>query len=150
MILDKLNVFSDNTALTASAISDVIDLGDDVTLRNIGGQDAIFLVLQTGTAFTDTGNDATLVAELVSDSTANLATSPTVHLTTGTLAFAAVATPGNKTLLVAALPFGDYERFLGMRYTVANGPFTAGTIRAFLTKDPQFYRALGSVNPVFK
>lgn len=149
MILDKLNVLSDNVALTASAISDVIDLGDDVTLHQVGGQDAVFLVIQTGTAFTDTGNDATLTAELVSDSTANLATSPTIHVTTGVLPFASV-NGANRVLAVIGLPFGDYERFLGMRYTVANGPFTAGTIRAFLTRDPQFYRALGSVNPVFK
>ena len=103
------------------------------------------LVLQTGTAFTDSGSDATLVASLVSDSTANLATSPTTHITTGTLAFSAVSA-ANKVLLVAPLPMGTYERYLGMSYTVASGPFTAGTIRAFLVRDPQQWLILNTAN----
>lgn len=145
-IQDKLNVFSDNVALTATAISDVIDLGPSATTRNIGGSDSMYLVLQVGTAFTDAGSDATLVAALVSDSTANLATSPTTHISTGTLAFSAVST-GNTVLLVAKLPFGRYERYLGMSYTVASGPFTAGTIKAFLTHDPEYWFAQYSNNP---
>ena len=54
---------------------------------------------------------------------------------------------GNKVLLVAPLPFGQYERYLGLTATVASGPFTAGSVRAFLTRDPQFWTALGSNNP---
>lgn len=147
MILDKLNLFSDNVAVTASAISDVIDLDSDVTLRNVGGPDAIYFVVMSGTVATDASSDATLEVALVSDSTANLATSPTTHLTTGTLAFATFAV-ANKVLMAAALPLGDYERFLGVKYTVASGPLTAGTFKAFLTRDPQFWRAMGANNPV--
>lgn len=145
MIRDKLNIFSDDVALTATAISDVIDLGDDFPNHFIGGPDGPYLVLQTGTAFTDAGSDATLVASLVSDSTANLATSPTTHITTGTLAFSAVSA-ANRVLLVAPLPVGTYERYLGMSYTVASGPFTAGTIRAFLVRDPQQWLILNTAN----
>ena len=147
MITDKLNYFYDNVALAAIPTSDVIDLGDDVTLHNIGGKDPVFLVIQTGpTPATDSGSDATLQFKLVSDSVAALNSSPTTHIDTGAMAFATVAV-ANKVLLVAPLPFGDYERYVGLTATVGSGPFTAGSVRAFLTRDPQWWRALGSNNP---
>lgn len=146
-INDKLNCFYDNTALAAIPTSDVIDLGDDVTTRNVGGKDPVFLVIQTGGVTpTDAGSDATLRFQLASDSAAALNASPTVHIDTGVLSFATVAV-ANKVLLVAPLPFGNYERYLGLLATVASGPFTAGSVRAFLTRDPQFWTALGSNNP---
>lgn len=146
-INDKLNYFYDNTALAAIPTSDVIDLGDDVTTRNVGGKDPVFLVIQTGgTPATDSGSDATLQFKLVSDSVAALNSSPTTHIDTGALSFATVAV-ANKVLLVAPLPFGQYERYLGLTANVASGPFTAGSVRAFLTRDPQFWTALGSNNP---
>lgn len=148
-ILDNLNVFTDNVALTATGISDTIDLGDDSVTRNIGGPDAIYLVIKTGTLPTDAGSDATFRARLVSDSTANLATSPTTHVDTGVLAFAAFAA-ANRTLLVAPLPLGDYERFLGVQYDIAGGPLTGGTFSAFLTRAPQFWRAFTANNPTWK
>lgn len=148
-ILDKLNIFRDNTALTVTGISDVIDLGDQAVTRNIGGNEPAYWVVQVGTALTDAGSDATLVVELLSDSTANLATSPTVHASTGTLAFAAAA-PANTVLAVVPLPYGAYERFLGDRATVGAGPFTGGTLRSFITRDPQYWRAFTSNNPAFR
>jgi hypothetical protein len=39
------------------------------------------------------------------------------------------------------LPAGNYERYLGVRYTVAAGPLTAGAFDAFLTTDVQAWRA---------
>ena len=33
-----------------------------------------------------------------------------------------------------------------MSYTVASGPFTAGTIRAFLVRDPQQWLILNTAN----
>ena len=143
-INDKLNVFSDNVALTVTAISDVIDTGDDVTLKGLGGPDAVYLVVQTGTAFT-AGGAATLTIKLLSDSTANLATSPTTHYSTDALAVATLT--ANKRLLAIKLPLDAYERYVGVGYTVATGPMTAGTIKAFLTHDPQFWLAMGSNNP---
>ena len=149
-ILDRLNVFLDNTALTATGISDTIDLDDDALTRNIGGPDAIYFVVQTGPiAATDTGSDATLRVQLVSDSVAALNSSPTSHIDTGVLAFAAVAV-ANKLLVCAPLPYGDYERYLGVQLTVASGPFTAGSLRAFLTRDPQYWRAMQANNPTVK
>lgn len=139
MYLDAYIEFADAQAVTSTAISNVIDLSSDNTLRDIGAGEDVWLVVQTQTTATDSGSDATLTISLESDSTADLATSATVHYTTTALAFAAFATAG--TVLVAQrLPIGEYERYLGVRFTVASGPLTAGKFDAFLTKDYAKYR----------
>lgn len=134
MILDNALVFSDAQAVTSTAISNVIDLGDGNTLRDIGLGEDLWLVVITQTTCTDSGSDATVTFALQSDSTADLNTSATTHITTGALAFAAYATAGT-VVLAQKLPVGDYERYLGMKYTVASGPLTAGKFDAFLTRD---------------
>lgn len=145
MYIDKQAEFSDAQAVTATAISDnVMDLISNASgknpLRDIGTGQDVYLVVVTQTAATDTGSDATLTVSLESDSTENLATSPTVHFTTGALAFAAFS-PAGSVLAAVKLPKGDYERYLGVRYTVASGPLTAGNFDAFLTTDVDAWRA---------
>lgn len=145
MYVDKQAEFSDAQAVTATAIStNVMDLisnssGKNV-LRDIGTGQDVYLVVQTLAAATDSGSDATLTVTLESDSTVDLATSPTVHFSTGALAFAAFS-PAGTVLAAVKLPQGNYERYLGVRYTVASGPLTAGTFDAFLTTDVQAWRA---------
>lgn len=135
MILDAQNEFSDSQAVTSTAIStNVIDLGATNNLKDIGAGEPVYLVVQTVVAATDTGSDATLTVTLESDSTADLATSATVHFSTGALAFAAFS-PAGTTLAAVRLPSGSYERYLGVRYTVASGPLTAGQFDAFLVND---------------
>lgn len=150
MILDTLLEFSDAQAVTATAIStNVVDLGPvtDNVLRDIGTGEEVYLVVMTETAATDTGSDATLTVTLESDSTADLATSATVHYSSGALAFAAFSPAGTR-LVAVRLPAGSYERYLGVRYTVAAGPLTAGTFNAFLTHDAQLYRAYADRQPI--
>ncbi len=147
MILDAHNEFSDAQAVTSTAIStNVIDTGGDSTLKQLGGPGAVYLVVKTQTTATDSGSDATLAVTLESDSTADLATSATVHASSGTLAFADFATAGT-TLMAVQLPQDAYERYLGVRYTVASGPLTAGAFDAFLTRDPQYWTAMQANNP---
>ncbi|PHR17880.1 MAG: hypothetical protein COA41_11320 [Sphingopyxis sp.] len=148
MYLDKQAEFSDAQAVTSTAIStNVMDLfagtrSDAVnnTLRDIGTGQDVYLVVITQTAATDTSSDATLAITLESDSVAGLSASPTVHFTTGALAFAAFS-PAGTVLASAKLPAGNYERYLGVRYTVASGPLTAGAFDAFLTTDVDAWRA---------
>ncbi len=139
MILDAQNEFSNSQAVTATAIStNVIDTGTTQNpVKNLGGPEPIYLVLQADATFTAAGA-ATLTATLESSPNANLSAG-TVHFATGALALAQLS--GGTTLAVVALPAGDYARYLGMRYTVATGPMTAGTVSAFLTRDPQLWRA---------
>jgi hypothetical protein len=64
-----------------------------------------------------------------------------VHYTTPALALADLAAGANGgNLLIVPLPAGNYERYLGVRYTVATGPMTAGAISAFLVRDIQNWR----------
>ena len=145
MYIDKQAEFSDAQAVTATAISaNVMDLISNSSgknpLRDVGTGQDVYLVITTQAAATDAGSDATLTVTLESDSTENLATSPTTHFSTGALAFAAFS-PVGTVLAAVKLPAGSYERYLGVRYTVGAGPLTAGAFDAFLTTDVQAWRA---------
>jgi hypothetical protein len=149
MYIDTQLELSDSQAVTVSAISaNVVDLlttgaaGANPlyttanTFQDIGqSNEPLYLVVFTNVACTDTGNDATLTITLESDSVVTLATSPTVHFSSGALPFAAFSPAGTR-LVTVALPQGVYERYLGLRYTVASGPLITGAFDAFLTTDP--------------
>src|SRR3546814_8736544 len=102
-------------------------MGETNTLKDIGAGEEVWLVVRTRTAATDATSDATLAVSLESDSTADLATSATTHFTTSALAFADFS-PAGTVLAAVRLPLGEYERYLGVRYTVASGPLTAGAL----------------------
>jgi hypothetical protein len=144
MIMDKYLEFSDAQAVTATAIStnvvDLYPLGNQVNTnltRDIGTGEDIYLVVRTLAAVTDAGSDATLAVTLESDDNVGL-TTPTVHFTSATLAFATFS-PAGTELIRVKLPAGAYERYLGVRFTVGAGPLTGGTFDAFLVKDAQGY-----------
>lgn len=139
MLLDKQNEFSDSQAVTASAIStNVIDTLANTTLTDLGEGEPIYLVIAATVAATAAGA-ATVTFTLESDSTADLATSPTVHFSTAVIGKAALT--AGAPVAIVALPIDLYERFVGVRYTVATGPLTAGAFDAFLTKDVSKFRA---------
>lgn len=134
MIIDSQNEFSDAQAVTATAIStNVIDLlpGGENTTVDIGAGEDIMLVIKVPVTVTADG-DATVTFSLESDSTANLATSATVHWTSAAIGKADLT--GGTQVVALALPRGTYERYLGVRYTVGTGPLTAGAFDAFLVR----------------
>jgi hypothetical protein len=144
MYVDKQAELSDSQAVTATAISaNVMDLVSNASgknpIRDIGTGQDVYLVVLTAVAATDTGNDATLAVTLESDDNVGL-TSATTHFSTGALAFAAFS-PAGTVLAAIKLPSGNYERYLGVRYTVATGPLLTGQFDAFLTTDVSTYRA---------
>lgn len=133
MLTDKLNTFSEEAAVTTTALlTNVIDLGPlsgGNTVRDIGAGETLYLYILVTEAATASGS-ATVTFTLESDSVATLDSSATVHLTTAAI--------GKATLVVGyeiklALPPGAYERYLGVRATVATGPLTAGKFTAMLT-----------------
>lgn len=149
-IIDVLDTFSSVQAVTTTAISDVKDLGpfysgtqsnSTVNLGATGKE--IYLVINVTEAATASGA-ATVTFSLESDSTADLATSPTVHWTSAAIGKATLVAGYNVIRL--CLPHGAYERYLGVRYTVATGPLTAGKFDAFLTNAVSYhqYFAAGS------
>lgn len=133
MLIDKLLEFSDSQgAITASAISsNVYDRAATPTLKDIGIGEPLWLVLQCDVTGTGTG---TLTASLESDSTADLATSATVHWTDS--ARGGTAMVAGTTLALIPLPSGNYEEFIGMRYTIS-GTVGAVKLSAFIVKDVQ-------------
>lgn len=152
MMIDSHNEFSDAQAVTSTAIStNVIDLYPmadqaDAT-RDLGAGEPMWLIVSTNTTATDSGSDATLTITLESDTAAALNSANVVHFTTGALAFATFATAGT-TLVAVRLPSARYKRYLGLRYTVASGPLTAGAFDAFLTHDAALYRAYADKQPI--
>ena len=140
MIMDKLLEFSDAQAVTATAISanvaDLYPLGNQTVTnltRDIGTGEDIYLVVQPATTMTGAG---TLTISLESDDNVGL-TSATVHFQSSAIPVATL-TAGYQAVKIK-LPAGAYERYLGVRYTIAGGPFTGGTMDAFLVKDQQAY-----------
>ena len=151
MFLDKQNEFSDAQAVTVTALStNVIDTLPMTSNPNVvqslatAGGIGPYVMFAVSTTFTAAGA-ATLTITIESDSTANLATSPTVHWTSSAIA---VATLVAGYQFFVPLPIGLVERYLGVRYTVATGPFTAGAIDAAIVRDIQAWRsyAVGSAS----
>jgi hypothetical protein len=148
MLVDKQLEFSDSQAVTTTAIStNVIDTlpmtGNPNLTQNLGGFQGAFLVVQVDVTFTGA---TSMAISLESDSTANLATSPTVHFNSGAILEASLIAGSNGgNLIVIPLPAGAYERFLGLRYTVV-GTHTAGSISAFITRDIQNWRPYATLS----
>lgn len=149
MIMDELTEFADAVAVNAVAgtalIGDVMDLGS--VHRDVGNGRAMWLVINVDTEIITGGSAGTVKFQLASDSTADLATSATIHIDTGTFATGAAASnaqlAAGKTLACIALPLEGkvYERYLGILCVTATTTTTAGKINAFLTFDPTGWQA---------
>lgn len=140
MILDVQAEFSDSQAVTATAVStNVYDQGPLTrnTNRDLGSGANAYLVIQSDVAATAAGA-ATVTVTLESADNAAL-TGSVVHATYGPFSLAQLA--AGQQVVTAGLPYGDYRRYVGLRYTVATGPLTAGAISAFITLNPQVYKA---------
>lgn len=142
--------FSDSQAITATAISSnvydsqsvaagggSIGITGGATTYDLGqASEGMFLVVHAVTAGAGTG---TITISLESDTTSNLATSPTVHFTAAAVTASAI-TAGQRICAVA-LPLGLYKRYLGLRYTCSATP-SGVTFDAYLTLEPVgVYRA---------
>lgn len=143
MILDERLEFGDALDVTgvagaAALIGDVVDLGEDGL--DVGLGEDIYFVITTDTEIITGGNAGTVIFSLVSDSTANLATSPTTHFSTGALVTDDAAVNDSRlnaggVICAVKLPVGTYERYLGILEDIDTTTITAGKINAFLTKD---------------
>ena len=146
MIIDSLNEFADATSVAAAAgttlVGNVIDLG--ATPQDLGNGEPMYLIITVGTGIITAGAAGTIAFSLVSDAAAAIATNgtATTHISTGTFVTGATAIDG--TVFVGAMPTGAgkvYERYLGVLSTVATTTTSAGTINAFLTRDPSAWKA---------
>jgi hypothetical protein len=147
MILDERNEFADAASVAAAAgtalIGDVIDL--TAAASDIGNGEDIYVVINTDTEVITGGSAGTIQFFVVSDALATLGSATvancTTHLTSASLvtddaaANSAELNAGG-TILMARLPMGTYERYLGILCTIGTTTVTAGKVNAFLTKEP--------------
>ena len=130
MILDKLLMFSEAQAVTASAAStDVIDLAPiDGTRRDIGVGEPLGFWANVNTTATAAGA-ATLNVQL--QTSPDNSTWATIY-DSGTLALAALT--AGKRLFSAKVPAG-VQRYLRVNYVVGTGPLTAGAFTSGINLD---------------
>ena len=151
--IDKNLEFSDAQALTTTAIStnvyDTLSVAAGAGSTGISGggvttdlgqsSDSAYLVVIATSAAAGGDSAKTLTITLESDSTADLATSATVHFSTTAILGSAI-TAGAR-LATIELPHGLYERYIGLRYTLS-ATFTSFTVDAYITLEPAgVYRA---------
>jgi hypothetical protein len=136
MLLDAQALFSDAQAVTATANStNVYDLQVN---RDVGPGGGLLLVILVNVAATASGS-ATVTFSLVAADDAAL-TSNVTTLWTSTAIGKASLTVGTKvpgTPVVVPRVAGLGQRYLGVIYTVATGPLTAGKFTAALTLQGQ-------------
>jgi hypothetical protein len=144
MIIDRQSTVSLNQAVTATAVStDTIDLL--VAGRDIGnGEDINVEIICTETAVS--GGATTVTFELINSANADLS-SPVVLAATPAIGKAAIVI--GAMFLRQIVPLNDAPlRYLGVRYTVATGPLTAGRFTATFGADRQASKAYRSGVPV--
>lgn len=135
MILDAALLFDNDVQhLTTEAGTDYIDLG---AIRNMGVGEELYFFIVVKTAFTDASSNSTMTITLETDDSSSFG-SATTAMTVGT--FAALSAIG--TRLVARLqPDLINERYLRVKYTVANGDLSTGKFTAGLVHGIQAYTA---------
>ncbi len=137
MIFDKQNSFDENAAITVTRDStNIIDLG--VATPNIAGSvvgtlDIAIIVTETFTA------DGAATLQICSATADNESLDTPTLLDRVTLALADLAV--GRPPIVLQLPQATIQRYLGLIYTVATGPMTAGKITARIAADVQLSHA---------
>lgn len=137
MIADAQNQLSAAQAVTSTAVStNTIDLS---VARDVGAGEELHIVVTVDTTATAAGA-ATVNFQVITSAAANLG-SPNVIGETGAVAISElpagrrpIVLPLPRSLLTS-LPLG--QRYLGLQYTVATGPLTAGAFTANVVIDPQ-------------
>lgn len=153
--IDTNDMFWDNVALTADAISSVKQVAaknvglasQSNTTVDLGAVEDLWCVIRCDTTADSTNDTATAVFSLISDSVDTLDSSATTHYTTASLAIGSAALTAGGTIAAFRLPPGNYEKYLGIKFDVSTQDWTAGKVTAFLTnsRDVIKYYAAGSI-----
>ncbi len=132
---DAQNLFSDAQAITASAAStNFLNLGTPETppgspaplTRDIGGGNNQPLLIEVTETF---AGATSLEVSLEVDDNSSFSSAKTVG-TTGAIPVADLVQ--GKILPLNMVPVGADEQYMRLQYTVAGGPFTAGSVVAGL------------------
>lgn len=126
-MLDKNLFFDDNAEqLTTGASTNYLDLEIG---RNIGAGTPLYIESLVRTAMTDAGSDSTMTLTLETDDNTSFS-SPTTLQTIGT--FSATSAVGTK-LSVGLVISDSVQRYIRVKYTVANGDLTTGKFSTYIT-----------------
>lgn len=146
MILDKRTEMAKAISVAAAAgtavLGDVIDL-TNVNAYDIGLSETLWMVLRVDTAIITGGAAGTIQFFVVSDALATLGggtvAGSTLHATSPSIVTGASASglaAAGSIIMAIELPAGaNYERYLGVLYTVGTTTTTAGKVDAFITRD---------------
>lgn len=147
MILDERTEFADAVSLNTGAagtynIGDIIDLG---VARDLGGDKALYLVVQVDTGIAVGSGTGTVSFQLVSDGTSTIATdgSQSIHARSATFNTSTTPIAAGTTLMAVQLPMEGiaYERYLAVQQVTGTTAISAGKINAFLTTDVSRFKA---------
>lgn len=147
MILDERGEFADAVALNTGAagtynLGDLIDLG---VARDLGGDKALYLVVQVDTGIQVAAGTGTVSFQLVSDGTSTIDTAGTqsIHVRSATFNTSTTPIAAGTTLMAVQLPMEGiaYERYLGIQQVTGTTAISAGKINAFLTTDVSRFKA---------
>lgn len=131
MIIDRNTLVSNAQAVTATAVStDTIDLG---ALRDIGTGAKISAFVTVDVAATAAGA-ATVTFAVITSANADLSSATTLYTTSAIGKATLVA--GYKVFDIT-IPRQLLSRYLGLNYTVATGPLTAGAFTGGFVVDMQ-------------
>lgn len=157
MILDKRTEMAKAVSVAAAAgtavLGDVIDL-TNTNAWDLGLTDRLWVVLRVDTGIITGGSAGTFQAFVVSDALTTLGgatvAGSTLHFTGPSVVTGATATglaAAGSILLAAETPAGvNYERYLGVLYTIGTTTTTAGKVDAFIT--PDYARWLATLDAV--
>lgn len=143
MIYDFQNMFSQAQAITSTAnATNVIDLVK--TAQDIGVGESLFILFTVTTTFS-AGGAATLQIALVTDDNSGLSSPVTLQDQVAVIPVASLIAGFELPMRIYPTAFqGPMEKFLGVVYTVATGPMTAGNMTAGIVKDIQRWKAYPS------
>jgi hypothetical protein len=155
--IDQQLELSDSQAVTATAVSsNTIDLlalnagaGAQAGAQNTDRLDAapLYVVVQTAVAATDVSSDATLTLTLETSANSDLS-SPTVIAASRAIPFAEFSPAGSMVWIMPLPPSTRWQRYIGLRYSIANGPLTAGAFDAVLTTTIQKNKVYKTTTPI--
>ncbi len=136
MILDKMLEMSSEQALTASALS-TYSVNLSALLRDVGKGTPLYAVVVIDTAVATADAAKTVTFSVVSDSTANLATSAVTQLATRAY-LGSVLTAGCEPIVIPLPPISleTTDQYIGMYYTLST-TFTSFTLSAYIAVEVQ-------------
>lgn len=134
-MIDATEFLSNQQPITVSAVSSTINLGSSPASRALSLSGLYLVIFISLTLVEDDPPPTTVTFSLESDSADDLSDTPVVHWRSADIPIASLLSG----YVVASLPLptqANYKRYLGVRYTLDDGAFSAGHVTTKLQPDP--------------